>query len=920
MVVPVDEPDVDVGGGARLRDRSRQKGCHLLSFGRGRQIAGQDHQGVGGVAVSASSLMRQRRLQRRGDVVSEGGQGSFDAPVDRRTRRVHRCDPAVVAPRCRHRRYADHRFVVVADEQILLDSVDDSIESVLVVDPPMADHREVAPVGHLDDNAAAGGDRRSVGRRDLDEGAGIGRAGQFRGHALHPLEIDDRVERRPVWDLYRGSPAHDVTAMGCPTGHALRMDGSGPMTEHLGDSCVVTHAGATEEGKVGLQVGARGDLGVVVAVAGDLQGPAAGQAAPVGGQHGDGLDRASRTAHHLVESLSHVELEKLFAHAATDLGVAGDVGRGRGQREHLRHAEPIAVAGQPGGVEPGPVEQLDHGGFAAGAPNVRDGGGDIEATHFVLFEGVDSHERIIGIRRGLVRQACSLIPSSTLEVDDEGEGGRPMPDAYEVEHLDVLIVGAGISGIGAAHHLQERFPERRFAIFEAQAGFGGTWRTHRYPGVRSDSDLFTFGYHFKPWKGAPIATGDEILRYLADVIEENNLDRHIRYQHRIVSAGWSSDEQLWRVEAVRGDTEQKVELTANFLWMCQGYYRHDQAYTPEWPGMDRYDGRIVHPQHWPDDLDLSGKRVVVIGSGATAATLIPAIAETADHVTMLQRSPTFFLVRPNSNELADTLRSLDIPDEWTHEIVRRKIVKDHDALARVSFDEPELLRQYLIDTIRPLLPEGFDVDKHFNPNYRPWQQRIAVLPDGDLFKAVRDGKAGVTTDQIVSFTEKGIALESGDELIADVIITATGFDLCVLGDIDFSIDGEALSLADSVTYRGIMFTGVPNLAWVFGYFRSSWTLRADLISDFVCRLFARMDELQAGAVVPRLLPEEADMDLGPWIDPENFNPGYLNRSMHLMPRQGTHEPWQMLHDYTIERDVLARADLSDARLEYIPKA
>ena len=485
-----------------------------------------------------------------------------------------------------------------------------------------------------------------------------------------------------------------------------------------------------------------------------------------------------------------------------------------------------------------------------------------------------------------------------------------------VEHVDVLIVGAGISGIGAAYHLQEQRPGTRFVILDALDSYGGTWWTHRYPGIRSDSDLFTFGYRFKPWTGAPIATADEILKYLGEVIAENHLDEHIRYRHRITAAGWSTDHRRWTVEVTRGDTGEQLRFTADFLWMCQGYYRHAVGYTPQWDGMEDFQGRIVHPQQWPDDLDYAGKRVVVIGSGATAATLIPAIAGDAEHVTMLQRSPTFFFVRPNSNELADTLRELDIPDEWTHEIVRRKILHDSQAITRMSFEDPETLRQFLIDTIRPLLPEGFDVDKHFNPRYRPWQQRVAVLPGGDLFTAVREGKASVVTDRIDCFTETGIRLRSGDELEADIIITATGFDLSVLGDIDFSIDDEPLDFASTVTYRGLMFTGVPNMAYVFGYFRASWTLRADLISDFVCRLLGHMADKGATMVVPALREEDAGMSLGPWVDPENFNPGYLTRSLHLMPQQGDREPWQLLHDYAEEKAVLPAADLDDGTLVF----
>jgi monooxygenase len=485
-----------------------------------------------------------------------------------------------------------------------------------------------------------------------------------------------------------------------------------------------------------------------------------------------------------------------------------------------------------------------------------------------------------------------------------------------VEHIDVLIVGAGISGIGAAYHLREQCPDKRFAVLDALDSFGGTWWTHRYPGVRSDSDLFTFGYRFKPWKGAPLASAAEILGYLGEAIEENGLGAYIRYSHRVTAASWSTDRRRWTVEATRGDTGEQLLITADFVWMCQGYYRHSEGYTPDWPGMERFDGRIVHPQTWPEDLDYAGKRVVVIGSGATAATLIPAIATDAAHVTMLQRSPTFFFVRPNTNELADTLRQLDIPDEWTHEIVRRKVLQDSAEITRLSFDDPEALRDLLVESIRSLLPDGFDVDRHFNPSYRPWQQRIAVLPGGDLFVAMGEGKVSVATDRIDTFTRTGVRLASGDELGADVIVTATGFDLSVMGDVAFTVDGTPVDFAESVTYRGLMFTEVPNLAYVFGYFRSSWTLRADLISDFVCRLLGDMEQRGATMVTPALREDEVDMPRGPWVDPENFNPGYMMRSMHLMPAQGDRAPWQLMHDYLTERDVLPAADLDDGTLVY----
>jgi cation diffusion facilitator CzcD-associated flavoprotein CzcO len=480
----------------------------------------------------------------------------------------------------------------------------------------------------------------------------------------------------------------------------------------------------------------------------------------------------------------------------------------------------------------------------------------------------------------------------------------------------VLIVGAGISGIGGACHLKMNQPDRSFVILDALDSYGGTWWTHRYPGVRSDSDLFTFGYKFKPWRKAPIASADEILNYMGEVIDEYDLAPHIRYDHRVEAARWSTDERIWTVEVVRGDIGETLTFTANFLYMCQGYYKHRTGYTPQWEGFDEFAGDVIHPQEWPQDVDLSGKRVVVIGSGATAATLIPNIAYDCAHVTMLQRSPTFFFVGANRNELADELRAAGTPDAEIHELVRAQIVEQHDMVATASVEYPDMVREVLIQAVRDVLPEGFDVDKHFNPTYRPWQQRIALVPDGDLFKAISDGRASVVTDHIDRFTADGIVLKSGETLEADVVITATGFDLSVMGGIAFTVDDEPVDFAKTVTYRGIMFTGVPNLAYVFGYFRSSWTLRADLISELVCRLLGHMSSHGSTMVVPELRPEDAGMQLVDWVEPDNFNPGYLARSMHLMPRQGTDDPWRLRHDYTSEKDILANADFEDGTLVF----
>jgi len=497
-------------------------------------------------------------------------------------------------------------------------------------------------------------------------------------------------------------------------------------------------------------------------------------------------------------------------------------------------------------------------------------------------------------------------PASATVTDEVEEAG----------HVDILIVGAGVSGIGAAHHLREQFPGRTFVILDAQDSRGGTWWTHRYPGVRSDSDLFTYGYRFKPWRGPAIAAGEEILAYLDEVIDEDGLGHHIRYQHRVTAASWSTADRRWTVEVTRDDTGQRLRITTGFLLMCPGYYNHAKPYRPHWEGIERFGGVIVHPQQWPSDLDLAGKRVVVIGSGATAATLIPAIAGNAEHVTMLQRSPSYFFAPPAVNELAVQLRALDIPDEWTHEILRRQYIQLTTWLARTSVEAPGDLHAFLIESMRPLLPEGFDVDKHFTPRYRPWQQRIAIVPDGDLFAALREGKASIVTDTIETFTEHGITLSSGAQIPADVVVSATGFNLSVLGDVAFTVDGDPVDFTRHVTWRGIMINGLPNMAYVFGYFRHSWTLRVDLVSDLVIRLLAHMRDKGATVVVPTLRPQDADMPLRPFSDPENFNPGYVMRSQHILYKQGDREPWTHLLEHDEERELLPKVDLDDGTLVY----
>jgi cation diffusion facilitator CzcD-associated flavoprotein CzcO len=486
----------------------------------------------------------------------------------------------------------------------------------------------------------------------------------------------------------------------------------------------------------------------------------------------------------------------------------------------------------------------------------------------------------------------------------------------EGEHFDVVIIGAGISGVGSACHLLRQCPGRSFVILDALESFGGTWVVHRFPGARSDSDLYTYGYSFKPWTGGAIATADEILEYMGEVIEENGLAPHIRYRHRVTGAKWSSGPNTWEIDVTRTDSGEKLVFTARFLWMCQGYYRHREGYTPRWPGMDRYEGRLVHPQHWPADLDYTDKDVVVIGSGATMATLVPAMAPQCAHITVLQRSPTYYFPAVNRDELAATLRDIDVPEDWVHAIMRKKFLHDQEILVRLAKEEPELIKMELVNGVRQLLPPDFDVDRHFTPTYRPWQQRLALVPDGDLFKAISSGKVSFVTDEIVTFTEKGLELQSGGELTADIIISATGLNLSILGDIPFAVDGVPLDPAGTVTYRGIMLSGVPNLAWVFGYFRVSWTMRSDLVGEFVCRLLGHMDELGVTRVTPYLRPDEVDEARQAWFDPQDLNPGYLMRSVHLMPKRLDKPQWRHTQDYWHEKDELPAADLDDGCLRF----
>jgi len=482
------------------------------------------------------------------------------------------------------------------------------------------------------------------------------------------------------------------------------------------------------------------------------------------------------------------------------------------------------------------------------------------------------------------------------------------------DQIDILIVGAGISGIDAAWHLKHRRSGTSFAIVEAKDQLGGTWAQHRFPGIRSDSDLFTFGFSWKPWMGVPIATAEEILSYLDEAVAEQDLSETIRFNTKVLSADWSSARQGWRV--VLETPEGPSTLSCKFLWMCAGYYRHEAGFLPDWPGMDAFDGPIIHPQNWPEGLDYAGKDVIVIGSGATAATLIPAMAAEAGMVTMVQRSPTWFLPRPQTDEFRETMAKLDLPDETYHAVMRQYALHNSEMIARRAREDPDGLAEELLGYVRAYLGPDFDIDTHFRPRYRPWRQRIAIVPDGDLFRAIARGDAGVVTGQIDRFVAEGLRMQDGQIVRGDIIVAATGLTLCNFGQVDLAVDGVAFDPADSVTHRGLMFTGLPNFASVFGYLRSSWTLRADLVADYLCRLFEHMEAEGQAVVRPVLRPEDADMAIRPWIVEEDFNPGYITRALDILPKQGDRQPWVMTQDYYLDVEDLPAARFDDGTLVY----
>jgi monooxygenase len=480
-----------------------------------------------------------------------------------------------------------------------------------------------------------------------------------------------------------------------------------------------------------------------------------------------------------------------------------------------------------------------------------------------------------------------------------------------IEHLDVLIVGAGLSGIGAAHHLQEAFPARSYAIFEAREELGGTWDLFRYPGIRSDSDMHTLGYRFKPWTAAKsISDGEAILDYVRETAREGRIDTKIRFQHRVVRAEWSSEEALWSVEAERVDSGESVRLTCSYLWVCSGYYRYDKGFTPEFPGAENFRGAIVHPQHWPEDLDYTGKRVVVIGSGATAVTLVPAMAEKAAQVTMLQRSPTYIASLPAEDPIANGLRRF-LPDKAVYTIVRWKNVALQSLIYQLSRRRPQAVKKMIRRGVERSLPAGYDIDKHFKPKYNPWDQRMCLVPNGDLFEAIRNGKATVVTDTIERFTESGIGLDSGEQLEADVIVTATGLNLLFLGGMELVVDGEPIDVSERMAYKGMMLSGVPNCAFTVGYTNASWTLKADLTSEYVCRVLAHMDAHGYRKSVPEL--SDPSVEELPLLD---FTSGYVLRSLDQFPKQGSKEPWKLRQNYVLDIRTIRRGPIDDGAMQF----
>ncbi|MEU4195755.1 NAD(P)/FAD-dependent oxidoreductase [Kribbella sp. NPDC026611] len=478
-----------------------------------------------------------------------------------------------------------------------------------------------------------------------------------------------------------------------------------------------------------------------------------------------------------------------------------------------------------------------------------------------------------------------------------------------MEHFDVLIVGAGLSGIGAGYRIQTQAPDRSYAILEARDAIGGTWDLFRYPGVRSDSDMFTLGFPFHPWTAAKaIADGPSILDYVHETASTYGVDKHIRFNQRVASASWSSDDALWTV------TTADTTYTCSFLYACSGYYDYDSGYVVDFPGQSSFTGQVVHPQHWPQDLDYTGQRVVVIGSGATAVTLVPAMAGTAAHVTMLQRTPSYVASRPAHDALSDRIRAV-LPEKLAHRLIRGKNVATSTALYSAFRRWPAHAAWLLNTMAAKQLPDSIPADPHFTPQYKPWDQRLCLVPDADLFKALRDGSASVVTDEIASFTPTGLRLKSGQELEADLVVTATGLRMVALGNIKLTVDGRAVDPHDTFVYKGMMLSGVPNLAWCVGYTNNSWTLRSDLTSQYVARLLNHLTATGTRICVPEIDPAEYDAPARPVVD---LSSGYIRRAAGILPRQGSYGPWRLRQNYPRDLVSLRYRSLTDGAMQFRP--
>jgi len=478
-----------------------------------------------------------------------------------------------------------------------------------------------------------------------------------------------------------------------------------------------------------------------------------------------------------------------------------------------------------------------------------------------------------------------------------------------MEHFDVVVVGAGISGIGAGYFLQRDCPGKSFVILEGRESIGGTWDLFRYPGVRSDSDMHTLGYSFKPWTAEKsIADGPSILSYLNETVDQYSLRKKIRFNTLVTNAEWSTDTATWTLTATDSRTQSLVAYTCNYLYMCSGYYSYKEGYTPEFPGIESFRGTVVHPQKWPTDFDYHDKKVVVIGSGATAMTLVPAMANQASHVTMLQRSPTYVVARPDKDSLSLALRKF-LPEKVAYSLTRWKNTTLQQFVYKRTRTKPEQVKDALLKGVREALGEEYDVDTHFMPSYNPWDQRLCLVPNGDLFESIKTGKASVVTDHIKRIDESGIQLQSGGHLDADIIVTATGLNLVTLGEMSFVVDGQSVDFSQTWSYKGCAYSGVPNLASSFGYINASWTLRADLTCEYVCRVLNHMNKTGTDMCTPRLRESDAGMPERPWID--NFSAGYMERVMHQFPKQGDREPWINPQNYKRDKKMFRDSPIVD---------